>query len=73
LAVDILKEFEVSCYPSGKEAVKRVFCFDNGSPFTFIKRSSALKVGKLFELTEPASFGGLGAGEFQSREIIHPK
>ena len=69
--MDILKEFEVSYYPSGKEAVKPIFCFDNGSPFTFIKRSSALKVGKLFELVEPTPFGGLGGGEFQSREIIY--
>jgi hypothetical protein len=69
--MDILKEFEVSYYPSGKNAVKMVFCFDSGSPFTFIKRSSALKVGKLFELIEPASFDGLGGGAFQSKEIIY--
>jgi hypothetical protein len=50
--------------------VKLVFCFDNGSPFTFIKRSSALKVGRAFELVEPAPFSGLGGGEFQSKEII---
>jgi len=69
--MDVLKEFEVSCYPSGKKAVKAVFCFDNGSPFTFIKRAFALKVGKPFKLVEPASFGGLGGGRFQSGEIIH--
>jgi len=69
--MDILKEFEVSYFPSGKEAIKLVFYFDNGSPFTFIKRSSALKVGSLFKLVEPASFGGLGGGGFQSKEIIY--
>jgi hypothetical protein len=69
--MDILKEFGVSYFPSGKEAVRLVFCFDNGSPFTFIKRSSALRVGKLFELVEPTPFSGLGGGEFQSKEIIY--
>jgi len=70
-AMDILKRFEVSSYPSGKEAVELVLCFDSGSYYTFIKRSSALRVGKLFELVEPASFGGLGGGSFQSKEIVH--
>jgi len=69
--MDILKEFEISYYPSGKESVELVLCFDNGSPYTFIKRSSTLRVGKLFELVEPAPFGGLGEGEFESKEIIH--
>lgn len=69
--MDILKGFEVSYYPSGKEVVGLVLCFDSGSFHTFIKRSSALKVGKLFELVEPAPFGGLGGGEFYSKEIIH--
>jgi len=69
--MDILKRLEVSYYPSGREAVELVFCFDSGSPYTFIKRSPALKVGRLFELVEPASFGGLGGGGFQSKEIIH--
>ena len=69
--MDILKRFEVSYYPSGKEAVELIFCFDTGSPYTFIKRSAALRVGKLFELLEPAPFSGLGGGNFQSKEIIH--
>lgn len=68
--MDILKRFSVSYYPSGKEAVKLILCFDSGSPRTFIKRSSALKVGELFELAEPERFGGLGGGDFQSKEII---
>jgi hypothetical protein len=69
--MDILKRFEVSYYPSGREAIELVFCFDNGSPYTFIKRSTALRVGRLFELVEPAPFGGLGGGIFQSKESIH--
>ena len=69
--MDILKRFEVSYYPSGREAIELVFCFDNGSPYTFIKRSTALRVGRLFELFEPAPFGGLGGGIFQSKESIH--
>jgi hypothetical protein len=69
--MDILRKFEVSYYPSGKEAIELVLCFDSGSFHTFIKRSSALKVGKLFELVEPAPFGGLGGGIFQSKEGIH--
>jgi len=69
--MDILKEFEVSYYPSGKEAVELVLCFDSGSPYTFIKRASALRVGRLIELVEPAPFGGLGGGIFQSKESIH--
>ena len=69
--MDILKRFEVSYYPSGREAVELVFCFDSGSPYTFVKRSPALKIGRLFRLVEPASFGGLGGGDFQSKEIIH--
>ncbi|MGQ9628616.1 MAG: hypothetical protein ACUVV0_17150 [Anaerolineae bacterium] len=69
--MDVLERFEVSYYPSGKEAVELVFCFDNGSPYTFIKRTSALRIGRLFELAEPAPFGGLGGGAFQSKEIIH--
>ena len=69
--MDILKRFEVSYYPSGREAAELVFCFDSGSPYTFIKRSSALSVGRLFEHAEPAPFGGLGGGVFQSKESIH--
>ncbi len=69
--MDILKRFEVSYYPSGEEAVELTLCFDNGSPFTFIKRSSALKVGKLVELIKPEEFGGLGGGVFQSKQSIH--
>lgn len=68
--MDILKRFEVSYYPSGKEVVELVLCFDNGSPHTFIKRSSALRVGRLVELVEPEPFGGLGGGSFYSKEII---
>ncbi|MFQ6042517.1 MAG: hypothetical protein ACE5PV_16810 [Candidatus Poribacteria bacterium] len=45
--MDILKEFKVSYYPSGKEALELVLCFDSGPPYTFIKRTSALRVGKL--------------------------
>jgi hypothetical protein len=69
--MDIIKRFEVSQYPKGETAVELVLCFDSGSPYTFIKRSSALKVGRLFELVEPRPFGGLGGGDFQSKEIIH--
>jgi hypothetical protein len=69
--MDILKEFEVSYYPSGKGTAELVLCFDNGSPYTFVKRSSALRVGKLFELVEPTTFGGLGGGDFKSKEIIY--
>jgi hypothetical protein len=69
--MDILKNFKVSCYPSGKEPVELVLYFDSGSPYTFIKQSSALKVGRLSELVEPASFSGLGGGDFQSKESIH--
>ncbi|HIE29115.1 TPA: hypothetical protein EYP66_17720 [Candidatus Poribacteria bacterium] len=69
--MDILKRFEVSYYPSGREVVELVFCFDSGSPYTFIKQTSALRVGKLFELAEPAPFGGLGGGNFGSKKIIH--
>lgn len=68
--MDILKRFEASYYPSGKEALELVLCFDSGSFYTFIKRSSALRVGKLMELVEPEIFSGLGGGDFQSREII---
>ena len=69
--MDIVKRFEVSQYSTGEEAVELALCFDSGSPFTFIKRSSALRVGRLFELTRPVPFGGLGGGGFQSRESIH--
>jgi len=68
--MDILKRFEISYYPSGKEAVELVLCFDSGSPYTFIKRSSTLKVGRLIELAEPELFGGLGEGNFHSKEMI---
>jgi len=69
--MDIIKDFKISCYPSGKESVELALCFDSGSPYTFIKRTSALKVGRLSELVEPALFGGLGDGSFQSKESIH--
>lgn len=68
--MDILKKFEVSYYPSGKEAAELVLCFDSGSPYTFIKRSSALRVGKVVELAEPEPFGGLGGGNFESKEVM---
>jgi len=64
LIVDILKNFKVSFYSSGKEPAELVLYFDSGSFYTFIKRSSALKVGRLFELVEPEPFGGLGDGSF---------
>ena len=44
--MDILKWLEVSYYPSGREAIKLALYFDIGELYTFIKRSSALKVGK---------------------------
>lgn len=69
--MDILRRFEVSYYPAGEEAVELRLCFDNVSPFTFIKRSSALEVGKLFELVKPEQFGGLSGGDFYSKESIH--
>ena len=68
--MDILKGFKGSYYPSGKEAVELVLCFDRGSPYTFIKRTSALRVGGLMELVEPEPFGGLDGGGFQSKEVI---
>jgi len=68
--MDILKGFEGSYYPSGKDAVELVLCFDSGSPYTFIKRTSALRLGGLMELVEPELFGGLGGGDFQSKEVI---
>jgi hypothetical protein len=68
--MDILKEFEVSYYPSGREVVELVLCFDSGSPYTFIKKSSALKVGKPIEIPEGKPFGGLGGGSFYSEEIM---
>jgi len=68
--MDILKKFKVSYYPSGKEAVESVLYFDSGSSDTLIKRGSALRLGKLVELTEPELFSGLGGGDFYSKEII---
>ena len=72
--MDILKKFQVSQYPSGKEAVELVLYFDSGSFHTFIKRSAALRVGRLIELMEPRLFGGLGC-DFQSKEatLLHIK
>jgi len=69
--MDIIKKFEISQYPTGEEAVELVLCFDNGSPYTFIKKSSALKVGELTRLIRPEQFGGLGGGDFYSEESIH--
>lgn len=73
--MDILRGLKVSYYPSGRQAVEVVLCFDSGSPYTFIKRTSALKVGGLIELVEPEVFGGLGGGDFQSEEgvLLHVK
>jgi len=68
--MDVLKGFKGSYYPSGKDAVELVLCFDSGSPYTFIKRTSALRVGRLVRLVEPELFGGLGGGGFQSNEVI---
>ena len=68
--MDIIKNFKISCYPSGKEPVELALYFDSGSFYTFIKKSSALRVGRLFELVEPKTFGGLGDGSFSSGEII---
>jgi hypothetical protein len=68
--MDVLKRFKVSYYPSGKGAVELVLYFDTGSFYTFIKRSSALKLGRSMELPEPELFGGLGEGSFYSKEVI---
>ena len=68
--MDILKSFEASYYSSGKETVELVLCFDSGSPYTFIRRTSALRLGRLVELVEPEPFGGLGGGDFQSKEAV---
>ena len=68
--MDILKKFKVSYYPSGKEAVELILYFDSGSFDTFVKRGSALRLGKLIELMEPESFTGLSGGDFCSKEIM---
>ena len=68
--MDILKKFEISYFPSGKEAIGLVLCFDSGSPYTFIRKSSAVGLGRLIELAEPEVFGGLGGGNFHSKEIV---
>jgi hypothetical protein len=68
--MDILKRFEVSYYPSGKDAVELVLCFDSGSPYTFIKCSSALSVGRPIVLVASEPFGGLGGGNFGSKEVM---
>lgn len=68
--MDILKDLLASVYPSGKEAVKLTFYFDSGSPYTFIHKSSGLRLGNLIPLPEPEVFSGLGGGSFRSSEIL---
>lgn len=68
--MDILKRLWASSYPSGREAVELTIYFDSGSPYTFMHRVSALKVGNLMKLPEPKVFSGLGGGNFQSSQIL---
>lgn len=68
--MDILKELLVSAYPSGKEAVKLIFYFDSGSPYTFIHKSAGERIGNLISLPEPEVFSGLGNGSFRSSQIL---
>ena len=44
--------------------------FDTGSPFTFIRKSVAKRLGGMLSLPKPCEFGGLGDGKFMSKEIM---
>ena len=68
--MDVFKRLEVSLYPSGEKAIGLMFCFDNGSPFTFIKKSAAKSLGEPLRIPQPKLFHGLGGGSFQTAEIM---
>lgn len=67
---EIVKPFRVRL-GTRHRAVKLTFCFDSGSPTTFITQSAAEKIGPLMELGEPKAFGGLGNGRFFSHFASH--
>ena len=68
--MDIIKEFEVSAYPSGKDSKKVNIYFDSGAQYTFIKEETALKLGPTMKLPELVEFSGLGGGNFISDSIM---
>jgi len=63
----IIKPLDVR---SEKEARLNLY-FDSGSPFTFVKLDSAMKLGNVFQLRTSLSFSGIGEGEFQATHMIH--
>ena len=69
--MDVIKEMEVSLYCDGKSSKKMRLYFDSGSPYTFIKKSSAEAIGGIFKLPSEERFVGLGGGGFISAEAQH--
>ena len=67
---EILQKFSVRTGGRGKGR-KLSLCFDTGSLHSFVKDSTAGKLGHIHELGEPKRFGGLGNGRFLARQDIY--
>lgn len=66
---DIIQSFQVRAGRRGKGRPVKLY-FDTGSPFTFMRESTASALGKPMLLPEPRPFGGLGNGHFAASAII---
>lgn len=66
---DIIKNYFAKSTEKEKER-RLKFLYDNGSPWTFVKRNVALKMRAVSELPEPYPFYGLGDGRFFGTHIL---
>ncbi len=66
---DIIRTFAVRAGCHGAGTRVRLY-FDCGSPYTFIKRSVARRLGKVMKLVEARPFRGLGNGGFRAASVV---
>lgn len=66
---DIIKNYFAKSTEKEKER-RLKFLYDNGSPWTFVKRNVALKMRAVSELPEPYPFYGFGDGRFFGTHIL---
>jgi hypothetical protein len=66
---DIIKTYQARSTPKERSRKLR-FIYDSGSPWTFVKKSVAMRMKAVLELPEPRIFSGLGDGRFSGTHIM---
>lgn len=67
---DVIRPIDVGSSARRRSLRLRIY-FDAGSPRTFVKASTAQRLGGMGHLEEPETFGGLGNGSFRATHMIH--